>query len=106
MATVSRLSAERKLRRYMDVLRRELPTLRTRFHVRYLGLFGSYVQGTPRKDSDLDVLVEFADEPGLFEFIELEDHPSSLLGIKVDLVMKNTLKPLIGRHILSEVVGL
>ncbi len=106
MATVSRLSAERKLRRYMDVLRRELPTLRTRFHVRYLGLFGSYVQGTPRKDSDLDVLVEFADEPGLFEFIELEDHLSSLLGIKVDLVMKSTLKPLIGRHILSEVVGL
>jgi predicted nucleotidyltransferase len=90
----------------MDVLRRELPTLRTRFHVRYLGLFGSYVQGTPRKDSDLDVLVEFADEPGLFEFIELEDHLSSLLGIKVDLVMKSTLKPLIGRHILSEVVGL
>ena len=25
---------------------------------------------------------------------------------KVDLVMKDTLKPLIGRHILSEVVGL
>ena len=106
MATVSQLGAQRKLRRYMDALRRELPRLQTRFHVQYLGLFGSYVQGTPRRDSDLDVLVEFAEEPSLFEFIELEDHLSSLLGIKVDLVMKDTLKPLIGRHILSEVVGL
>jgi predicted nucleotidyltransferase len=31
---------------------------------------------------------------------------SDLLGIKVDLVMKGTLKPLIGRRILDEVVGL
>jgi uncharacterized protein len=106
MATVSQLGAQRKLRRYMDALRRELPKLRTKFHVQYLGLFGSYVRGTPRKGSDLDVLVEFAEEPGLFKFIELEDHLSSLLGVKVDLVMKGTLKPLIGRQILSEVVGL
>jgi predicted nucleotidyltransferase len=28
------------------------------------------------------------------------------LGVKVDLVMKGTLNPLIGRHILNEVVGL
>jgi len=106
MATVSQLGAQRKLRRYMDALRRELPRLRTKFHVQYLGLFGSYVQGTPRRDSDLDVLVEFVEEPSLFEFIELEDHLSSLVGVKVDLVMKGTLKPLIGRQILSEVVGL
>ena len=106
MTKVSQLGAQRRLRRYMDTLRRELPKLQTRFHVQYLGLFGSYVQGTPRRDSDLDVLVEFTEEPGMFEFIELEDHLSSLLGVKVDLVMKDTLKPLIGRHILSEVVGL
>ena len=106
MATVSQVGAQRKLRRYLDTLRRELPKLQTRFHVQYLGLFGSYVQGKPRRDSDLDVLIEFTEEPSLFEFIKLEDHLSSLLGVKVDLVMKGTLKPLIGRHILSEVVGL
>ena len=106
MARIARTEARRKLQRYMVLLQAQLPMLRTRFHVQYLGLFGSYVQGTPRKDSDLDVLVEFAEDPGLFEFIELEDHLSSLLGVKVDLVMKGTLKPLIGRHILGEVVGL
>ena len=80
--------------------------LRKRFHVQYLGVFGSYVQGSPRRDSDLDILVEFSETPSLFEFIELEGYLSKLLGVKVDLVMKGTLKPLIGRQILNEVVGL
>jgi Predicted nucleotidyltransferases len=106
MAKISPTGAQRKLQQYRDILRRELPKLRTRFHVRYLGLFGSYVRGNPRRGSDLDVLVEFAEEPSLFRFIELEDHLSSLLSVKVDLVMKETLKPRIGERILSEVVGL
>jgi predicted nucleotidyltransferase len=106
MARVSRSGTQRKLRRYIDILRRQLPNLRARFRVQYLGLFGSYVQGTPRRDSDLDVLIEFVEEPSLFEFIELESHLSTLLGVKVDLVMKGTLKPLIGQRILSEVVSL
>jgi len=64
------------------------------------------VQGTSRKNSDLDVLVEFSQAPSLFEFLQLESDLSALLGVKVDLVMKSTLKPLIGQHILSEVVSL
>ena len=106
MQKVSRLAAQRRLRRYTGALQQQLPMLRRRFHVRYLGLFGSYVQGTPRKNSDLDILVEFTETPSLLEFIELEAYLSDLLGVKVDLVMKGTLKPLIGRRILSEVVGL
>lgn len=106
MAGVSRSGTQQKLGKFVDVLRQELPTLRTKFHVRYLGVFGSYLHGTPRKGSDLDLLVAFAQDPSLFEFIELENYLSTLLGVKVDLVMKETLKPLIGRRILSEVVGL
>ncbi|BFU89549.1 MAG: nucleotidyltransferase [Nitrospira sp.] len=80
--------------------------LRKQYHVRSLGIFGSYVRSTQRSGSDLDLLVEFTEEPSLFEFIELEGRLSELLGVKVDLVMKDTLKPLIGRQILEEVVGL
>jgi predicted nucleotidyltransferase len=106
MARLSQPGTERKLRRYKDALSRQLPILRKQFQVRYLGVFGSYVHGTPRRNSDLDILVDFVDAPSLFEFIELENYLSALLGVKVDLVMKDTLKPLIGRRILSEVVGL
>lgn len=68
-------------------------------------MFGSFVRGTEKRDCDLDLLVEFPQEPSLFEFIELEDRLSSLLQVKVDLVMKDTLKPMIGRQILKDVVG-
>lgn len=37
-------------------------------------------------------------------FIELENYLSDLLGIKVDLVMQEALKPRISQHILKELV--
>ena len=52
------------------------------------------------------MLVEFVHAPSLFEFVDLEERLSALLGVRVDLVMKDTLKPLIGQQILNEVVGL
>ena len=67
-------------------------------------MFGSYVRAEQRNDSDLDVLVTFRDAPSLLTFIELENYLSDTLGIKVDLVMKDSLKPKIGEHILREAV--
>lgn len=43
--------------------------------------------------------------PGLLKFIELENRLSDVLGVRVDLVMKNTLKPRIGERILAEVMA-
>jgi predicted nucleotidyltransferase len=106
MVKIPQAAAQQRLQRYMDILRHQLPILRAKYHVRYLGVFGSYVQGNPKKTSDLDVLVDFTEAPSLFEFIQLESDLSALLGVKVDLVMKSTLKPLIGQHILNEVVSL
>lgn len=102
----STTGSRRRLLRHMALLRRQFPVLRTKYHVQTLGVFGSYVRGTSRPGSDLDLLVEFTQTPSLLEFVELEQRLSRLLGVKVDLVMKDTLKPLIGRQILNEVVGL
>jgi uncharacterized protein len=87
-----------------EILRQQLPSLSRRYHVASLGLFGSYVRHENRPDSDLDVLVTFAETPSLLRLIELENHLSDLLGVKVDLVMRDALKPQIGRRILAEVV--
>lgn len=85
-------------------LRDNLPSLAARYHVRSLGVFGSYVRHEERPDSDLDVLVEFDETPSLFEFIRLEHELSDLLGIHIDLVMRDALKPNVGKYILREVV--
>ncbi len=85
-------------------LRREFPVLQAQFNVSSLEIFGSFVRGEQKENSDLDVLVTFSDPPSLFTFIELEDYLSNLLGIKIDLVMKSALKANIKQRILPEVL--
>jgi len=82
------------------------PSLEEKFKVKSIGIFGSFVRGEEKIGSDLDILVEFEESAGLslLDFIKLENHLSDVLGIKVDLVEKGTLKPRIGKHILEEVV--
>ena len=82
------------------------PFLKEKFRVKKIGIFGSYARGEQRKKSDIDMLVEFYEEPSLFEFIRLERFLKSILKVKVDLVMKDSLKPYIGKHILDEVIYL
>jgi uncharacterized protein len=78
--------------------------LRERYGVTSLSLFGSYVRRLERGDSDLDILVTFQHVPSLFRYVELENYLSDLLKIKVDLVMRDSLKPAIGQRILDEAV--
>jgi uncharacterized protein len=80
------------------------PQLRERFKVKTIGVFGSYVRGEQTSKSDVDVLVEFEEPIGLFEFMDLEFFLADTLGVKVDLVSKKALKPRIGERILEEVV--
>ena len=91
-----------------DAIKRKLtqckPELKSGFQVKEIGIFGSYIRNEQNKNSDLDILVEFEEEPSLFRFMELENYLKTILRVKVDLVMKNALKPQIGRHILNEVV--
>jgi len=75
------------------------------YHIKSIGIFGSFVRGEQSPKSDIDILIEFDnDEMDLFTFIELKNYLSSRLGRKVDLVMKDTLKPYIGKRILDEVL--
>jgi uncharacterized protein len=85
-------------------LKQKMPELAKLYRIKYLGVFGSYVRGEAGKTSDLDPLVDFEEAPTLVEYIRMERLLSEELGIKVDLVMKKTLKPHIGKRILNEVV--
>jgi hypothetical protein len=94
------------LEKLKRALREHLPQLRARYRVKSLGLFGSYVRGEQRKRSDLDVLVDFEEAPSLFELMDMEDELARLIGTKVDLVTRKTLRGRIGQRILQEVVYL
>jgi predicted nucleotidyltransferase len=92
---------------YMTIkekLQRQLPLLKEHYHISSLGIFVSYVREDQLPESDLDLLVSFENPPGLLKFIEMENYLSDLLGIKVDLVMRDALKSRIGERILKEVI--
>ena len=99
-----RLPAE--VERFREVLREHLPELRERYRVASLGLFGSYVRGEQRPDSDLDVLVEPDEGATLLDLVGIQQDLSDLLGLEVDVAIRRSLKPRIGERILAEVVSL
>ena len=79
-------------------------TLEKRFKVKSIAVFGSYLRGEEKKESDMDMLVEFYKTTDLLEFIALESFLSEILGHKVDLVMREALRPRIKDRILREAV--
>jgi len=79
------------------------PELVSRFKVSSIGYFGSFANGTPNLQSDLDLLVEFSQPVG-WDFFTLENYLEHLLGLKVDLVTRNSLKDQIKDSILNQVL--
>jgi len=59
-----------------------------------MALFGSVLSEAFRPDSDIDVLVSFRDDAGwgLFDFVDMIDELKAILGRKVDLVEKDSLR--------------
>lgn len=98
------LTVKAATNRFRRLLHGQLGYLASRHHVASLGLFGSYVHGKQRAESDLDVLVTFAETPSLLRLLELENYLSDELGVKVDPVLRDSLKPHIAKRVLREVV--
>ena len=75
------------------------------FHVKEIGLFGSFVKGVQSRKSDIDVLVEF--EKGhkdFFNYMRLKYYLEEMLGREVDLIIKGAIKPRLKEKILNQVV--
>ena len=89
-----------------QILEAQKDHLATKYGVTVIGVFGSYVRGDQRHDSDVDILIELERPPriSLIGLVELEYYLSDVLGVNVDLAIKRNLRKRIGERILSEVV--
>ena len=92
------------LEQIKEKLHNELPSLAHRYGVKSLSIFGSYAQHIATEKSDLDLLVTFEETPGLIGFVGLENYLSDLLGVKIDLVMPEALKPTIAKRVFAEAI--
>jgi hypothetical protein len=74
------------------------------YGVQRIGLFGSFVRGENKSDSDIDLLVDFQREKKtLHNLVNLGDYLENLFGRKVDLVTPQGLSKYIGPSIMKEV---
>lgn len=67
-------------------------------------MFGSYVRGEQREDSDVDVLVEFDREVSLLDVSGLQIYLSEQLGVKVDVVLRRSVRKELKDVIFTEAI--
>lgn len=89
-----------------EILASHKEELEREHKVREIGIFGSYVRGEEKADSDADILVEFGEPVSLLELVGLEVYLSKILGIKVDVVPKEDIRPELKQAILKEAIYL
>ncbi|MCS4541747.1 MAG: nucleotidyltransferase family protein [Euryarchaeota archaeon] len=84
----------RKIEENMDKIKR--------FGVKKIGLFGSYVRGEQKIESDVDILIEFEKGGKTFDnYMDLKFFLEDLLNCKVDLVIVEALKPDLKPHVVG-----
>jgi len=84
-----------------EITKKIEPILR-KHDVSFAGLFGSRARGEERPDSDVDLLVCFNQQKGLFELVDLEKDLSDTLDLDVDVVTEGALSPLLKSEIYKD----
>jgi predicted nucleotidyltransferase len=79
-----------------------MPLLREKYNVDTIEIFGSYVRAEQNKKSDLDLLVTFSKPYNLWELIDVKEFLTKKMHIQVDLVPKDSIKPMLKDRILQE----
>jgi len=73
-----------------------------RHEVKRAAVFGSFVRGEQKQDSDIDILVEFKGKKSLLDLAGLKIELEETLHRKVDVLTYNSLHPMLKDRILRE----
>lgn len=87
----------------IEKIKKKIIPILKKNNVTKAGIFGSYVTGEAKKDSDIDILIESPKGIG-FGFAGIELELEKALGKKVDLLTYKGLSPYLKKYILKEEV--
>jgi hypothetical protein len=94
---ISKKSIIRSIQKNIDKIRR--------YGIKRIGIFGSFTRASQNSKSDIDILVDFYPNEKTFDnYMELKFFLERLFHRKVDLVIKDAIKPRLKRYILNEVI--
>jgi predicted nucleotidyltransferase len=90
----------------LDYLSVNKQNISQKYHLKKIGIFGSYARGEQTPESDLDLLVEFEDNtPDLTEKKEfLRKEIQSIFQIHVDICREKYIKPIFRQQILTDAI--
>ena len=83
------MSLREELLRQSDTVR----AIAAKYGATNLRLFGSAVRGDERPDSDIDLLVDLAENRGFRDYLALVEELESLLGRRVEVIIARSLSP-------------
>jgi len=86
----------------LDEIKKKIVKILKKNNVVRAGIFGSYARGEQKKNSDIDILIEF--NGSLLDLVGLEMELKKLLRKKVDLLTYGCIHPLLRERILNEEV--
>lgn len=93
-----------EVEKIIEKLKEIKPELEKSYFVREIGVFGSYVRNEQTENSDIDILIDYNKGMTLFDVVDLQNFLENMFKKKVDVVFKKSLRPRIGKRILSEVI--
>lgn len=80
------------------------PVLKAKYKLETIEIFGSYARRGQTPQSDIDLLVTYTEAPDIVEVNNIKRFLRRKLGVKVDIVSKKYINPLIKEKILKEAI--
>jgi len=93
-----------KINKEIEKIKSKVVRILKKNRVKRAGIFGSFVRGEQKKDSDIDILAEIPMNINLFDFVGIKLELEGKLGRKVDLVEYKLIRPELKKIILDEEV--
>jgi len=88
------------------IIKQHRDVLAEKYGVAVVGVFGSYVRGEQKRQSDIDLLVDILHPISLLELVGAEIHLSEVLGLKVDLVPKRDVREELRETVFAEAIAI
>ena len=89
----------------IEILKKNENSIKKKYGVKKIGVFGSFARGEGKKGSDVDILVDFKNGCKTFDnYMELKFFLEDLFSRSIDLVTMEALRPQLKDDILQEVV--
>jgi len=93
----------KSLEELKEIINSHRKELEDKYYVKSIAIFGSYTRNEQTSESDVDILVEFSKPVGLL-FVHLADYLEEILGVKVDLMTPEAIKPNRRKYIMEELI--